>query len=114
MLSDLVRDRYQSAAEVLPDLNAAMPPTITSSINSSINAPRQQQTALKSGNLGDIITAELEAVKIELSQQIQQPAKPSQNPTPPTTKTTTTNKTKGFDPILAELESLKKEYGQNK
>ncbi len=121
MLPDLVRDRYQSAAEVLRDLNAAMPqaiappPPVNVPVNAPVNPPQIQPppakkpappTTAQPGKL-DIITAELESVKSEVSQV--QPAKPAaKNPPPPA------NKPAGYDPILAELESLKTEYGENK
>ncbi len=110
LLQELVRDRYQSAAEVLQALQpgaTASPPTKLPSPSSPKTAPANRPQLGKF----DPVSLDLEAIKTHFSQ-----AQPGNVPvpSPPLPKPTQTpsHKPSGFDPLSAELEALRSEFEQ--
>lgn len=113
LLQDLVKERYQSAADVLQDLSALSSAAgrknqTISPVSSSNTLPplpfSRNNSSIKVGNRADEIDAELEALKIELNQTDPQtqPASISQS-----LPRVTTN-------VEAELQSVKAELSQVK
>ena len=96
ILQERPSDRYQSAAEVLQDLNASSP------VTPAKVSPKSSSTTAQPAK-SDMIALELEALKSQMS-QAQPPAAGNQSPP--------SKKAAGFDPVEADLESLKTEFGQ--
>ena len=101
ILQERPSDRYQSAAEVLQDLNAS------SSVMPAKISPKAPPTTVQPVKSDIIVALELEAVKSQMSQ-----AQPPANPPAAGTQSPPAKNTADFDALQAELESLKTEYGQ--
>lgn len=121
MLQEWVRDRYQSATEVLEALSGQTSAPPQPPLNPPTAAPAKPPQMIQSPPASkpirpmppqqgkrDPIAADLEAIKTHFSEA--QPAKPPVNQKSPPTKT----QAGGFDPIQSELEALKTEYGEER
>ncbi|MGL5192902.1 MAG: protein kinase domain-containing protein [Chroococcales cyanobacterium] len=115
LLQELVRDRYQSATEVLqalqPGAIAYPPPNPVPSPppNPPYAAKTPPSTHVQPGKF-DPVSLDLEAIKTHFSQG--QPGNPPPPASPPPKPSPTPpNKPAGFDPIAAELEALRSEFG---
>lgn len=131
MLAEAVKDRYQSAAAVLqavdggysqtmtqvslPVTQPPIPPgtAIVHRHGFAIAYPQHPQPKQQQGSpQPDEISKLLETVKSELSQtQPKQPASPP-SPSPTAKSPQSTPKSPAFDPIQAELEAMKAEFGE--
>lgn len=100
ILQERPSDRYQSAAEVLQELNAASP------VMPAKISPKASPTTVQPAK-SDLIALELEALKSQMSQ-----AQPPVNPPAAGNPSSSVKKAAGFDPVAADLESLKTEFGQ--
>ncbi|MBO0348928.1 serine/threonine protein kinase [Phormidium pseudopriestleyi FRX01] len=111
LLQELVRDRYQSATEVLqvlqPGAIASPPPNpVPSPPLKPPAAPKTPPSTRVQPGKFDPVSVDLAAIKTHFSQG--QPG----NAPPPKPSTTPPPKTPGFDPIADELEALRSEFGQ--
>lgn len=123
MLVEMVADRYQSAAVVLQDLNAEMQvgkvPQTTAAIAAPIPITQVPPTAVSppATSVGDRIAAELEEVRVKLSEAESYPPPPQkpapQNPAPQKNQSPAKKKIIG-DSIEADLDALRLEYGEEK
>ncbi|HEY9811539.1 MAG TPA: serine/threonine-protein kinase [Halomicronema sp.] len=102
MLQDAAKDRYQSASEVLQALNIAENNKTTVVIASVNQTPPSSPQPKPIQHIDPILASELEAIKTHFSQ-----AQPAAKPNPGQAKPAT-----NYDPIQAELESLKTEFGK--
>ena len=130
MLVEMVADRYQSAAQVLQDLNAdlqvgKLPQTVGEEGADLTPITQVPPTAISPlvtspvTSVGDRIAAELEEVRVKLSEAGSYPGQ--QNPPPQNlgtqnklqkNKSTTAKKKTIDDSIEADLEALRLEYGE--
>ncbi len=127
MLAEAVKDRYQSAAAVLQAVDGGYSQTVTqvslpvtqppSPPATAIAYPQYSQPKQPQGSpQPDEISKLLETVKSELSQTQPQPpaSPPSPSPTAKSPQSTPKSapKSAAFDPIQAELEAMKAEFGE--
>jgi serine/threonine protein kinase len=114
MLQELVRDRYQSATEVLQALEtgstapkALQPiPPLPLKPASASPPPSPPIQPVKF----DPVSLDLQAIKTHFSQGQPGPSAPAVSPDPKL-KSTPPNPSGKFDPIAAELEALRSEFG---
>jgi serine/threonine protein kinase len=107
LLQELVRDRYQSATEVLqvlqPNSLPSPPPNPPAAAQTPPSNPVQPRKF-------DPVSLDLEAIKTHFSQGQPGNAPPPASP-PPKPNPTPPAKPPRFDPIAAELEALRSEFG---
>ncbi|MCT7980847.1 serine/threonine-protein kinase [Laspinema olomoucense] len=109
LLQEVVRDRYQSAAEVL---QALQPNPVSSPPLKPASAAAQTPPSIpiQPGKF-DPVSLDLQAIKTHFSQGQPGNAPPPASP-PPKSSPTPPTKPPGFDPISAELEALRSEFGE--